>query len=374
MEHWFQLIISCYPLSTIGAEPLKLERNISPEERTLILELYRKQRHGVGVTNQLQVVQLVLSKLMVISVGYCWKEFGEDDWDFFFSHASRWIQSAVVIMEEVAENVNDAIAGSSISDVDVNLKKIEDIVLVSDQHPIKNATNALVSFSLCHEHLRCQPDEELDSLSILKTEKCNRIIERIVEAALRLFFCTGISEAIAGSYCPDAASIIASSRHGHLFLWELVALIVVKSPRHVRERAIKSVEFWGLSKGAINALFAILFSSKPLLSLQFAAYATLSSEPISQLAVTSEDSTVRSDDNSSFEQGTSRPGFSSEETVHLRDEISSMIEKLPYQVFEMDLAAEQRVTMLLPVVKLQFALAFQVIPNIWEKYSGYLLL
>ncbi|KAK3218984.1 hypothetical protein Dsin_012954 [Dipteronia sinensis] len=348
MEEWFQLVISCYPLSaTGGTEPLKLERNISHEERTLLLNLFRKQRHVAGATIQLPVVQLLLSKLVVISVGYCWKEFDEDDWDFFFTHVGRWIQSAVVMMEEVAENVNDAVAGCSINDLDVNLKKIEEIVFISDPHPINNARNALLSFSLCHGLLRCQPAEESDSLRILKTEKWDRILDRIVEGALRLFFCTGISEAIASSFCLGAASIILSSRHGHLCFWDLVASIVVNSSPHVRDRAVKSIEFWGLSRGPISALYAILFSSKPIASLQFAAYAILSSEPISQLAIVSEDTAVCLDSNSSIDQDTSRPDLSSEETVHLKEEISCMIEKLPYQVLEMDLAAEQRVNVFL---------------------------
>ncbi|KAL5757043.1 hypothetical protein ACOSP7_021464 [Xanthoceras sorbifolium] len=348
MEEWFQLVISCYPLSPSGGtEPLKLERCTSHEERTLVLNLFRKQRHGAGATNQLPVVQLLLSKLMVISVGYCWKEFDEEDWDFFFSHMGRWIQSAVVKMEEVADNVNDVIAGSSINNLNVNLKKIEEIVFISDPYPINNARNALLSFSLCHGLLRCQPAEESDSLTILKTEKWDRIIDRIVEAALRLFFCTGISEAIASSYCLDAASIILSSRYGHLCFWELVASVVVNSSPHVRERAVKSVEFWGLSRGPINALYAMLFSSKPIASLQFAAYAILSSEPVSQLAIISEDTAISLDGNSSIDQDTSRPDLSSEETVHLKEEISCMIEKLPYQVLEMDLADEQRVNVFL---------------------------
>ncbi|KAK2652877.1 hypothetical protein Ddye_012733 [Dipteronia dyeriana] len=348
MEEWFQLVISCYPLSaTGGTEPLKLERHISHEERTLLINLFRKQRHGAGATIQLPVVQLLLSKLVVISVGYCWKEFDEDDWDFFFTHVGRWTQSAVVMMEEVAENVNDAVAGCSINDLDVNLKKIEEIVFISDPHPINNARNALISFSLCHGLLRCQSAEESDSLRILKTEKWDRVLDRIVEGALRLLFCTGISEAIASSFCLDAASIILSSRHGHLCFWELVASIVLNSSPHLRDRAVKSIEFWGLSKGSISALYAILFSSKPIASLQFAAYAILSSEPISQLAIVSEDTAVCLDSNSSMDQDTSRPDLSSEETVHLKEEISCMIEKLPFQVLEMDLASEQRVNVFL---------------------------
>lgn len=56
--------------------------------------------------NQLTVVQMLLSKLMIVSVGYCWNEFNEEDWDFLLSNQRCWIQSAVVMMEDVAENIN----------------------------------------------------------------------------------------------------------------------------------------------------------------------------------------------------------------------------------------------------------------------------
>ncbi|KAJ1394931.1 Translation protein, beta-barrel domain superfamily [Sesbania bispinosa] len=59
-------------------------RSISPDERKLLYELFQKQRHVAGrsaMVNQLPVVQMLLSKLVVVSV-------------------------ATVMMEDVAENVN----------------------------------------------------------------------------------------------------------------------------------------------------------------------------------------------------------------------------------------------------------------------------
>ncbi|KAE8667455.1 HEAT/U-box domain-containing protein, putative isoform 2 [Hibiscus syriacus] len=49
MEEWFHLVFSCYPLRAVGrAETMKLDRNIDHEERELLLNLYRKQRHENG--------------------------------------------------------------------------------------------------------------------------------------------------------------------------------------------------------------------------------------------------------------------------------------------------------------------------------------
>lgn len=348
MEEWFQLVISCYPLSaTGGAELFKLERNISHDERTLLLELFRKQRHGGGIANQLPVVQVLLSQLMVISVGYCWKEFNEDDWSFVFSHLSSWVQSAVVIMEEAAENVNDAIAESSSSNnLDDILEKLEKIVFISDPSPINNARNAILSLSLCHNILLYHGAENSDNSIPLRTERWDCVRNRISEGILRLFFCTGISEAIASSYGLESASVIASSRFDHFCFWELVASSVVNSSPHVRDRAVKSVEFWGLHKGPISALYAILFSSKPIAPLQYAAFAILSADPISQLAILRDDSASSLGANSGIDQDTNRLDLSSE-NVHLKGEISCMIEKLPFQVVEMDLTAQERVNVFL---------------------------
>lgn len=351
MEEWFWLVISCYPLSTMGGiQALKPERNISAIERTLLLELFRKQRHVAGVTaaaNQLPVVQMLLSKLLVISLGYCWKEFNEEDWEFLLSNMRRWIQSAVVMMEEVAESVNDAITSMSTSDnLEIISQNLKQIVMVSDSFPIDVATNALLSFSLFSGPLILQQAEDANNVNLLRTERWDPIKDRILEGILRIFFCTGIAEAIASSCCHEAASIVASFRLEHPYFWELIASSVVNSSTHVRERAVKSVEFWGLSKGPFSSLYAILFSSRQVHSLQLAAYFMLSTEPVSQLAIIGEDTASYLVGDTTSDQDPSRLDLSSEQRIHLREEISCMIEKLPYEVLEMDLVAPQRVNLL----------------------------
>lgn len=343
MEDWFQLVLSCYPFSAMeGMQALKQERNASAAEQTFLLELFRKQRHGAGASaaiNKLPEVQMLLSELMVISVGYCWKEFNEEDWEFLLSHLRRWIQSAVIMMEEIAENVNNAIINMSTSDnLDVIFEKLEQIVLVSDSFPIDIATSALLSFSLFSGPLVYQQAE--------RTERLEPIKDRILEGILRLFFCTGIAEAIASSCCHEAASIVASYRLQHPYFWELIASSVVSSSSHVRDKAVKSVEFWGLSKGPISSLYAILFSSRPVHLLQFAAYVMLSTEPVLNLAIIGEDTACYLDSNTTGDQDSSRLDLSSKQDIHLKEEISCMIEKLPFEVLEMDLVAQQRVSLL----------------------------
>ncbi|EEF44675.1 conserved hypothetical protein [Ricinus communis] len=352
MEEWFQLVIACYPLRAMGnTKSLKLERNISLEEKTLIFDLFRKQRQNPSllvVGKQLPVVKMFLSKLMVISVGYCWKEFAEEDWDFFFLQLRSWIQSAVVILEEVTENVDDAITNSTTTDnLDV-LRKLEQLVSISDLSPINVAVNALASFSLFSGIFSLQ-QADMNSLNPLIMERWELARDRILEGILRLFFCTGTAEAIASSYCHEAASIVVKSRLHSPYFWELVASIVVNTSTYARDRAVKSVEFWGLSKGPISSLYAILFSSLPVPPLQYAAYVILTTEPVSQLAVVVEDASfsLDGDNDISGNLDSSRFESSSERNVHLKEELSCMIEKLPCEVLEMDLMAHQRVNVFL---------------------------
>lgn len=108
---------------------------------------------------------------------------------------------------------------------------------------------------------------------------------------------------------------------------------------------MKSVEFWGLSKGPISSLYSILFSSKTVPLLQFAAYFILSTEPVLRLAIVEEDKSYL-DGVSNNEEDLSPLDMSTETNIHLKAEISCMIEKLPCNVLEMDLVADQRVNML----------------------------
>ncbi|CAI8583764.1 unnamed protein product [Vicia faba] len=349
MEGWLRLVIACYPFSAMGGpQALKPARSISPDERKLLYKLFLKQRLVAGVsamTNQLPVVQMLLSKLMAVSVGYCWNDFNEEDWEFLLSNLRCWIQSVVVMMEDVTENVNGLVDNSSDS-LDEMCKKIEKIILISDPFPIKISEIALLSFSLFLKHCKHQQTEDTDNSNTMKTEKLDSAKDRIVEGILRLLFCTGISEAIANAYFKEAASVIASSRVTYASFWEFVACAVLDSSSQARDRSVKSVAFWGLSKGSISSLYAILFTSKPIPLLQFAAYFVLSNEPVLSTAVV-EDSACNSVINATSDQDSNRFDTSIEEKVRLKEEISYRVERAPYEVLEMDLLAHQRVNLFL---------------------------
>lgn len=348
MQDWFQLVISCYPVSEKAEEAKELQRHVSNEQRTLLLDLFRKQKQYRGassVVTQLPAVQILLARLIVIAVSYCGNDFNEEDWDFVFSNLKRLIQSAVVVMEEASENVNDFISGvSSTEKENDTLEGLGHIVSISDPS-IDNAKNALSAFSLLNALVRHKSVGGEDNLTSLADETWDPVKDRILEGVLRLFFCTGLAEAIAASYSPEAASLVASFRVDHLQFWELVAQLVVESSPRARDRAVRAVEFWGLSKGAISSLYAIMFSSNPIPSLQLAAYIVLSTEPISRLAIVADGNASLSDE-SLNDQDSSNDGLPSEDKLRLRDEISCMVEKLNYELLDTDLTAPERVSSL----------------------------
>lgn len=348
MEDWLHLVIACYPFNaTGGLQALKPGRSVGPDERNLLYKLFQKQRHvsgGSAMINQLPMVQMLLSKLMVVSVGYCWEEFSYEDWDFLLSNLRCWIQSVAVMMEDVAENINDAVVDSSSGNLDLFYEKIEQTILISDPFPIKVAENALLSFLLYLQHFKLKQAEEEDNFDASKSDNLDSLKDRVSEGILRILFCTGISEAIANACYKAAASVIASSRTKYPFFWELVACGVLNSSPQARDRAVKSVEFWGLHKGSVSSLYSVLFSSKPIPLLQFAAYFILSTEPVLGMAIL-EDNASNSDINAASDQESTNFDMSLEEKVHLKEEISSMVQIQPFEVLETDLHA-QRVRML----------------------------
>uniref|UniRef100_M1BHV4 E3 ubiquitin-protein ligase listerin n=2 Tax=Solanum tuberosum TaxID=4113 RepID=M1BHV4_SOLTU len=347
MEDWFYLVISCYPVRQIeGAKGLRPERYVSSTERMLLFELFQKQRKNsaLSVINKLPVVQILLSKMILVAVAYCWEDFSEDDWEFVLYRFRWWIEAAVVVMEEVAENVNGVITdGSSCEHLEVMLKRINDTVLV-DSSPIKLGSNALIGFSSFCNLSGIEAKEPVDVSSPLKIDRWEMAKHRIIEAVLRLFFSTAATQALASSYSSEASSIVASSILDHSQFWDLVASLVVKSSSTAREKAVKSVEIWGLSKGPVSSLYAMLFSSKTLPSLRCAAYVILSTEPVSDISLYTVEKTCSSGGDASNNQDTDG---SAEESLHLRAEVSSILEKLPYDALQMDLLAFERIKVFL---------------------------
>lgn len=336
------MALSCFPLSKtggIGTLKMALSSNVSQAEKTLLLGLFRKHRCDNASTMPLSVsLETTLSRLIAVSVGYCWQEFDENDWAFVLSQLRRWIESAVVLMEEMAENVDSLTNAFSSNNLEPLVSKLENVVHILDHSLMDIARTALFILTLFCGLSELQQSEDAEISQPWRAERWEHLKERILEGVLRLFFATGVAEAIASSYGEEASSVVSSARLSHSHFWELVAFSVIHSPHHVRNTAAHSLELWGLSKGTISSLYAILFSTKVIPSLQVAAYIFLSTEPIWHMAITN--------GNSAGNQEIGPPHHiesSVEEPVLLRVEISDIIERPPAEILEMDFVSQYQV-------------------------------
>ncbi|KAK1398101.1 hypothetical protein POM88_007964 [Heracleum sosnowskyi] len=250
---------------------------------------HRKLQHMVSAspaTKKLPLVQMSLSKLIVVLVGYCWDELKEDEWDFLLYQCRLWIESSVV---------NDAITNLSTSNnLVVTLENLKQAVSRVNLSPGIYARNALVSFSIFCRLVKLHMTGDLDGAAILK-------------------------KAIASSYSYEASSIIASSRLDHSHFWELVASHVIDSSPHSRDRAVKS----------------------------FAAYVMLSSETVSHLAFVKKDPSPPVDDGTTDTHNNTHLKSSLEHDDLLREEICFMLIRSPNDVLDSDLMAEKRVNVFL---------------------------
>ncbi|OAY73390.1 E3 ubiquitin-protein ligase listerin [Ananas comosus] len=350
-EDWFQLVLSCYPLrmmEKVAKYEVELQRDISHPESSLLLSLFRKYQKlyedtaasAIFVNGETisKSVQMIGAKLTAVSVGYCWQEFEESDWTFVLDRSHRWIESSVLLMEEIAENIDEAVINyRATAELEATLEKLSLTVHSLDPLPISIANAALIILCLLSKLV------ELQKATTPGLERWADTKDRMMGSILRLFFATGVAEAIASSCSEEASSVVASNRRNYTQFWGLVASFVTSSPHHVISSAMESMELWGLSKGSVSSLYAILFSSQPISSMQFAAYTLLTYEPICQLSLVKESSLEAA--GSTVQESDFLKKFESPlvEPFCLRDEISFVIHKPTAELLEMDLISQDRV-------------------------------
>lgn len=277
---WVQVVLACYPLKLQGGtRELKVEvlRKIGEVEKKLLLCLFRKHRNadtaGPSTSNITFVssmqIDIIISKLTAVTIAYCWEEFTVEDWSFVMEKLHKWLEPSVLLMEEMAEHLEDTATACASDSMESISKKFEDL------HPFDPSlasvsSTALIAYLLFSEILELTQADSFEVLQSIKHGKWLQIKNQIMESVLRLFFTTGVAEAIAESCSKEASMLIASSRLDYSLFWSLIASCVINTAEHVRSKAFESMEIWGLSKGPISSLYAILFSSKPS-SLQIAA-------------------------------------------------------------------------------------------------------
>lgn len=364
---WIQVVLACYPLSSqggLGQLKVVVLRNISKMEKKLLLSLFRKQSSAataaatakdvisavpsssiLGFVFPMQI-EMIIAKLTAITVAYCWEELAEEDWSFVMAKLHKSLEPSVLLMEEMAESVDDALTTYTTHDMEVILRKLKEVVQSFDSLLASLSSTSLVTFFLFSQLLEIQKADSVEVLQSIKHGSWLQVKDQIMQNVLRLFFTTGVVEAIAKSFSEEASSIIASSRLPYSLFWSLIASSVINTPEHVRSKAVESMERWGLSKGPISSLYAILFSSKPFPSLQLAAYKFLSTKPIIHLSILKENFLESNSITSQEPYFFNTMDRISEQSLCLRDEISCFILK-PAELPDMALTSHERVNVFL---------------------------
>lgn len=321
-----------------------------------MLSLFRKQRSASAAEDVISAlpsssisgfvspiqIEIILAKLTAITVAYCWEELAEDDWSFVMAKLHKWLEPSVLLMEEMAESVDDSLTTHSTHTMEAILKKLKEVVQSFDPLLASLSSTSLVTFFLFSQLLELQRADSIEALQSIKHGSWLQVKDQIMQNALRLFFTTGVVEATAKSCGEEASSIIASSRLDYSLFWSLIASFVINTPELLRSKEVESMERWGLSKGPISALYAILFSSKPFPSLQLAAYKFLSTNPIIHLSILKENFLENNGITSQEPYFFNTADRISEQALRLRDEISCFILK-PAEVPEMALTDHDRV-------------------------------
>lgn len=372
VEEWVRVAVSCFPFSSVGGMAtlvMASAANISTQERELLLALFQKQAsqeaisgyHALAAERRASLAtvsnrdirweharELGLARLMAVAIGYCWQAFGEHEWVFVLAQLRKWLESVVGHMEELAEGIHDATR----VEVDHTIEYVEKIVNGSRDFPMDLAETCVFIFGLLFGLQNLDGAVMTSSLNSLKAVNWERAEIRAFEDILRLFFATGLAESIASSSCSGkaAGAVIALSRQHDVHFWENVAAIVLCAPSRAREAAMRAADLWGLRKGGINALYAILFSVYPISSLQWAAYNFLSTDPVQPFGVTKEVLSSQSEE-STAENGeadqTTDIDSSSEEPSFVRAELHSVLQTPPSELLESHLTADNRVRYLL---------------------------
>jgi hypothetical protein len=330
-ELWVRVVVACFPLSPYGSTAAMVAASladVTDHERDLLLKLLQKQFSQQAVSssaaqaalqrlkpnesvvdiNWQQTVELTLAKLVASCVAYCWQDFGVEEWRFVLGHLGKWLASAVVDAEEVTEAVVDILKVAENSRNGVALANpnvpsiqsmsftensvaadIEDVIMKQRNLSVKLSMTAITIFSLLKEQ-RAAEGEIAITISMVALTEANweRSEGNAMGDILRLLLATGLAEsAAADSACAkQAAAVIAKHRESQEHMWEIVAEVALRASGRARESAVRSADLWGVGKGSISALYALLFSCTPIPCLQWVAFQFLSTVPLQHLAIT----------------------------------------------------------------------------------------
>ena len=98
-----------------------------------------------------QANELSLAQLMAVNIGYCWKEFGENEWVFVLAQLRKWLESVVGHMEELVEGIHDVVKNINVStrtELDITIDLLENAINRSRECPMDMAETTIFIFYL----------------------------------------------------------------------------------------------------------------------------------------------------------------------------------------------------------------------------------
>ncbi|KAG0592544.1 hypothetical protein KC19_1G261500 [Ceratodon purpureus] len=295
-RQWLEVAIACFPLQLPGVKSgiaAASSANISLQETSLLLKLLRSQLMMTQV-GEPQVIsaeatdvmlhlapELTLAKLVTVSVAYCWQDYSVEEWALILKCLRNWVNSAVVEYEEMTEIVVGFYKDGQQGDLDLQHLPGRKIL-------IELASTAVSVLILLKDLNKLETVTALRALGTLRVSNWLTVEDQLMEALLRILFATGLSEAAALEFnaCSDAATTISKHRLVESYLWENLATVALGATSRAREAAVRAADLWGVGKGSISALYALLLSPNSSGALKWVAFQFLSTEPIQPLSVT----------------------------------------------------------------------------------------
>lgn len=351
-KQWLQVAIACYPLLLRGVTSGMVaasQAKVSLLETSLLFKLMKRQSIVPPVQDEPQLSsaeptalvhqELTLAKLISVSVAYCWQEFGVDEWTFVLGHLRKWIDSAVVEFEEITEIIVEFFKDSK-KDTILDLQELS-----GRKFLIELAATTISILTLVKDLNKMESVPALRTLGTLRQSNWEALEDHMMDQILRILLATGLSEsAVMESTVEgdDAAKLIAKHRVAESFLWESIAEVALEATPRAREAAVRAADLWGVGKGSISALYALLFSSNSNRSLQWVAFQFLSEEPLQQLAVTWGVSPNQTEAEDGAQQEAEKEEVSLAAAAKIRPELSKVLET-PATLLQSSLTSTVRV-------------------------------
>lgn len=298
------MAVSCFPLQLAGGMSgiaAASSAHVTYQEKSLLLKLLQRQiSSSTKVGNQQSplvkvaangeqgsLLELILAKLVCVSVAYSWQDFGVEEWAFVLECLRKWLDNAVLEFEETTEAVVNLLNGGKerLSDLE---HLLQDVSISEKKCSIELVAVAVAILIMIKDLNKLEAISAVRALATLRLANWATLEDHMMEDSLRLLLATGLAESAAMDPIVgvEGATLISVHRKAQSRLWQSLAEIALRATDRARESAVRAADLWGVGKGSISALYALLFSPNSVGALQWVAFQFLSTAPLQQLAVT----------------------------------------------------------------------------------------